>query len=107
MNFLFTDIEPRVWLTILFSFLIAYAASTVVIINKKKKTATGRQLTLFYMALKTVRLLVFIGIVLAYLLIVKNNHAKSFALVAIAMYFVYLLLDTLFLTFTEKRLKAK
>jgi cell division protein FtsW (lipid II flippase) len=106
MNFLFTHIEPWIWLTVLFSFLVAYAVSTVVIINKKKKTTSARQLTTLYMVLKAVRLLVFIGIVFAYLLIVKIE-AKRFALVAIALYLVYLLLDTLFLAFTEKRLKKK
>ena len=105
MNF-FTNIEPWIWLTILFSFLVAYAASTVVIINKKKKTATAKQITLIYMALRAVRLLVFLAIIMVYMVVVKIE-VKRFALVAIAMYLLYLLLDTLFLSITEKRLKAK
>ena len=106
MNFLFNHIEPWIWLAALFSFLGAYAASTVVIVNKKKKTATPQQITVLYMALKTVRLLIFLGIVLAYVLIVKIEF-KRFALAAIAMYLIYLLFDTIFLTFTEKRSKKR
>ena len=106
MNFLFTHIEPWIWLTALFSFLLTYAVATVIIVNKKKKTATPQQITMLYMVLKTVRLLLFLSIVLAYVLIVKIEF-KRFALVAIIMYLIYLLLDTIFLTFTEKRSKKK
>ena len=106
MNFLFTHIESWIWLAGLFAFLVAYAVSTVMIVNKKKKTATARQLTTLYMALKTIRLLVFLGIIFAYWRVVKIE-VERFALTAIVLYLVYLLLDTLFLTFTEKRLKRK
>ena len=106
MSVLFTHIEPWIWLAALLVFLLAYAASTVVIINKKKKTATAQQITMLYMALKAVRMLIFIGIVLVYLLVVKIE-AKWFAMGAIALYFIYLVFDTLFLSFTEKQMKKK
>ncbi|MDR0541989.1 MAG: hypothetical protein LBH19_07220 [Dysgonamonadaceae bacterium] len=102
----FTNIEPWVWLAGLFIFLLMYAVSTVFIVNKKKKTASAGQLASVYMALKAVRLLVFTGTVLVYILTVKME-TKRFVLAAVAIYFVYLLLDTLFLTVTEKRLKKK
>jgi uncharacterized protein (DUF58 family) len=57
-----------------------------------------------YMALRVVRLLVYIGIILVYIFAV-NIEVKRFVLLATALYFVYLLLDTLFLTSTEKRMK--
>jgi len=106
MNFLFTHIEPRIWLTILFSLLLVHAVLTVIVVNKKKKTATSQKLTMLYMALEVVRMLVFIGIFLAYLLIVKIE-TKGFALGAITIYFVFLLSGTLFLLFTEKQMKKK
>jgi cell division protein FtsW (lipid II flippase) len=106
MNFLFTHIEPWIWLAGLLLFLTVYAVATVMIVNKKKKTASARQLTTLYMALKTARLLVFLGIIFTYLLVVKIEF-KRFALTAIVLYLIYLLLDTLFLSFIEKRLKKK
>ena len=106
MNFLFTHIEPWIWLAALFAFLLAYAVATVIIVNKKRKTATAGRITMLYMALKVVRLLIFLSIVLAYVLIVKIEF-KRFVVVAMMMYLVYLLLDTLFLTFTKKRSKKK
>ena len=110
MNFLFTNIEPWIWLAALFTFLVLYAVLTVFIINKfvknKKKSLTNQQITMLYMALKVVRLLIFIGIVLVYMLVVKIE-SKRFALVAIVIYLIYLLFDTLFLSFTEKQMKKK
>jgi hypothetical protein len=103
---IFTHIEPLIWLAGIFLFLLIYAGLTVAVVNKKKKTASAGQLASIYMALKVVRLLIFIGIVLAYMLTVKIE-IKSFVLIAVGMYFVYLVLDTLFLTSSEKRLKKK
>jgi hypothetical protein len=101
---IFSDIEPWIWLAGLFLFLSMYAVSTVIIVNKRKKTASAGQLASLYMALKTIRFLLFTGAVLAYMLTVKIE-TRRFVLAAVALYFVYLLLDTLFLTVTEKRLK--
>jgi hypothetical protein len=106
MNFVFTHIESWIWLAMLFLFLLAYAALTVVIVNKKKKTATAQKLTMLYMVLKVIPILVFIGIFIAYRLIVKIE-IKQFAIGAVAIYFIYLLFDTLFLLFTEKQMKKK
>jgi len=106
MNFLFTHIEPWIWLTVLFTFLLVHAVLTVIFVNKKKKTANSQKLTMLYLALEVVRVLVFIGIVLAYLLVVKIE-TKRFALWAIVIYFIYLLFGTLFLLFTEKQMKKK
>ena len=106
MSDLFTSNEPWVWLTGLFLFLLAYGLSTVFIVRKKKKTAGPQQLVSLYMALKVVRLLIFIGVILVYMLAVKIE-TKRFVLVAVALYVLYLLFDTLYLTYSEKRLKKK
>ena len=106
MNALFSHIEPWVWLTILFSFLLAHSIVMIVIVNKKKKTMTARQLVTLYMALIGVRLLLFVVIIMTYLLVVKIE-IRPFVLTATVIYFAYLLFDTLFLTFTEKQMKKK
>ncbi|MDR1526651.1 MAG: hypothetical protein LBS46_03145 [Dysgonamonadaceae bacterium] len=106
MNDLFTNREPWIGLAGLFLFLLIYAVLTVTIVNKKKKTASAGRLASIYMALKTARILLYSGAVLVYVSVVKIE-VKRFVLAAVIMYLVYLLLDTLFLTATEKRLKKR
>jgi uncharacterized membrane protein SirB2 len=103
---LFSHNEPWIWLSGLFLFLTLYAVVTVIFINKRKETASPGRLATVYLALKTVRLLLYAGAILCYLLVV-NVERQRFVLVAVGMYFIYLLLDTLFLTATEKRLNKK
>jgi hypothetical protein len=103
---LFENIEPWIGLAGLFLFLLVYAVLTVAIVNGKKRTVSAGRLASIYMALKTGRILLFAGAVLAYVSIVKIE-VKRFVLAAAVLYLIYLLLDTLFLTATEKRLKKK
>jgi hypothetical protein len=102
----FTSIEPWIWLAGLLVFLLVYAAASVLIVNKQKKTASAGRLASIYLALKVIRLLVFIGTILIYLQTVKIE-TKRFVLAAAALYLVYLVFDTLFLAATEKQLKKK
>jgi hypothetical protein len=90
----------------LFLFLLIYAVATILIVNKQKRTASAGRLASVYLALKTVRILLFLGALLVYLTVVKIE-VKRFVPAALVLYMVYLLLDTLFLTTTEKRLKKK
>jgi hypothetical protein len=101
---IFTHIEPWIWLAGIFLFLLLYAGLTVAVVNKKKRSVSAGRLASVYMALKVFRLLIFIGIVLTYMLTVKIE-IKRFVLAAVVLYFVYLLFDTWFLTYSEKRLK--
>ncbi|MDR2682954.1 MAG: hypothetical protein LBB64_03680, partial [Dysgonamonadaceae bacterium] len=98
--------EPWIWLAGLFLFLLIYAVATILIVNKQKRTASAGRLASVYLALKTVRILLFLGALLVYLTVVKIE-VKRFVPAALVLYMVYLLLDTLFLTTTEKRLKKK
>jgi hypothetical protein len=103
---IFTHIESQLWLAGIFLFLLLYAGLTVAIVNKKKRSVSAARLATVYMALKVFRLLVFVGIVLTYMLTVKIE-IKRFVLAAVVIYFIYLLFDTWFLTYSEKQLKKK
>ncbi|MDR1737898.1 MAG: hypothetical protein LBR66_03655 [Candidatus Symbiothrix sp.] len=103
---LFSNIEPRVWLTGLFIFLMAYGISTVLIVNKNKQTMRPNQFVSLYMLLKLVRLIVFVAALIVYAVAVKIE-LKRFMLFAIAMYCVYTVIITIFITMTEKRLKRQ
>ena len=105
MNF-FTHIEPWIWLAILLVFLLAYGALTVTIVNRKKKTISARRQVMLYMTLRVVRLLVYASIILVYATVVKIE-IQRFVIAATLLFFIYLLFDTLFLAFTEKKMKKK
>jgi hypothetical protein len=87
-------------------FLFAYELSTIFILNKKIKTTSPKRVVSLYMLLKGVKLLLFLAVLVFYMLAVKIE-TKRFVLVAVAIYFIYLLWDTWFLTSTEKKLKKK
>jgi hypothetical protein len=101
---LFVESIPCYYLTGMVLFLFAYELSTIIIVKKKMKTANPRQIVSIYMLLKGGKLFLFLAGLVIYMLAVKIE-TKRFVLVAVAIYFIYLLFDTLFLTSTEKKLK--
>ena len=101
MSQLFINNEPWIWIAGLILFLSAYSLLTVWIVNKKKNTS---QLVSFYMALKMIKMLIFVSVLLIYQLTVKIETVR-FVIVAIVFYFIYLLIDTFFLTHKEKKWK--
>jgi hypothetical protein len=103
---LFTEEIPLNYAFGICVFLFAYEVSTLFIVNKKIKTANPRQITSMYMLLKGVKLFLFLVVTVFYMLAVKIE-TKRFVLVAIALYFIYLLFDTVFLTSIEKGVKKK
>ncbi|GHT50581.1 hypothetical protein FACS189440_18240 [Bacteroidia bacterium] len=76
------------------------------IVNKKIKTVSPKQVVSLYMLLKGGKLFLFLAGMVVYMLTVKIE-TKRFVLVSVAIYFIYLLWDTWFLTSTEKKLKKK
>ena len=103
MSQLFINNEPWIWIAGLILFLSAYSLLTVWIVNKKKNTS---QLVSFYMALKMIKMLIFVSVLLIYQLTVKIETVR-FVIVAIVLYLIYLLIDTFFLTHKEKKWKKE
>ncbi|MDR1584899.1 MAG: hypothetical protein LBS07_01820 [Prevotellaceae bacterium] len=106
METLFSDIQTLRWLTGYGLFLVAYSVISVFVVRKKVKTATSRQLVSLYLLLKVSKLLVSLVVIAGYM-IVAGIETKVFVLGAVALYVVFLTVDTLFLIYTEKKLKNK
>jgi hypothetical protein len=101
---LFVEEIPLDYLFGICIFLFAYELSTLIIVNKKVKTDNPRQIVTLYMLLKGVKIFLFLAALVIYVSVVKIE-TKRFVLVAVALYFIYLLFDTFFLMTTEKKLK--
>jgi hypothetical protein len=101
---LFIDEVPLYWTVGTLLFLLAYEWMTIVIVNKKVKTIRPQQVVNLYMLLKVVKFFIFLAVVGVYVFAVEVE-LKRFVLVSVALYMVYLLLDTLFLVSVEKRMK--
>ena len=89
-----------VWLFALYEFC------TILVVENKRNTSNPRQLINTYMALKVGKILfslLFAGI---YVFAFKEE-SKRFVLLFVLLYFIFLLFDTLYLSFREKELKPK
>ncbi|GHT74275.1 hypothetical protein AGMMS50262_06920 [Bacteroidia bacterium] len=104
MSGLFAHKEPWIWLAGVVVFLSAYALLTVWLVNKAKNRQG--QLVSLYMALKIVKLLLFVSVLLAYRLMI-NIETVRFTIITIVLYLIYLLMDTFFLTYKERKWKEK
>jgi len=94
------------WTMGVISFLFLYGLMTIFVVDRKIQTANSRQIVSLYMLLKGGKILAFLFTIVIYMFVFKVE-AKRFLLVAIALYFIYLLLDTLFLAMVEKNLKLE
>ncbi|MCC8146130.1 MAG: hypothetical protein LIO93_06770 [Bacteroidales bacterium] len=105
-NRLFTNPSLLYWTLGIISFLFIYELATIILVNKQSKTTRPQQLVTLYMILKGAKIFLFLGVLIIYMLVVKEE-AKRLILVAVALYFIYLLLDTLFLSWVEKGIKIQ
>ena len=101
---LFASSIPLYWAIGLNFLLYTSEYFSMVTVENRIKTATGRQMVTLYMLLKGIRLMVVAAVILVYMLAVKIE-TQRFVLVAAAIYCIYLLLNTLLLIKTEKRAK--
>lgn len=92
------------WSMVLVLLLGLYEWMNVVFVDRKQTSASAQQLVRIYMMLKGGKVLLFSAIIVFYALLIKVE-IKRFVLVAVAIYFIYLLFNTLFLSQTEKSLK--
>ncbi|GHV10667.1 hypothetical protein FACS1894162_5300 [Bacteroidia bacterium] len=92
------------WLIGIFIFLLAYSAATIFVVKKQTKSLRPQQVVSLYMLLKGAKLLLFLLAVFIYVFTVKIE-VKPFVLIAIGIYFIFLLFDTWYLTSVEKKLK--
>jgi hypothetical protein len=101
---LFFDNAPYYWLAGIILFLFIYELRSIIVVNKKITLISPKQIVSLYILLKSIKIFVFLAILIIYTLVVKTE-VKRFILIAILLYFVYLLFDTIFLTSMEKKIK--
>ncbi|GHT01859.1 hypothetical protein AGMMS49525_03970 [Bacteroidia bacterium] len=105
-HLLFVNEIPFYWELGLVLVLYLCEAFSTVAIQKKKKTATDRQMVTLYMILKGIRLAIFASVIFIYMLAIKIE-TKRWILVAAAIYCIFLLINTLMLVSDEKKIKNK
>ena len=81
-----------------------YETVAIGIIEKKRKTASDKQMVNIYLLFKVGRILLALVGATIYVFTV-NVELKRFILFFVLIYFIYLLFDTLYLTNREKNLK--
>ena len=86
------------------AFFFLYEAITINIIEKKRKTASDKQIVNLYLLFKVGRILFALLGVAIYAFTAKVE-LKRFVLFFVLIYFIYLLFNTLYLTNREKKLK--
>jgi len=87
-------------------FLLAYAVSTVWIVQRKIKECNPRQIASLYLLLKIIKLFVLFAAIGIYFLTVKVG-TRQFLLITIVLYLLFLIFDTVYLTSVEKKLKKE
>lgn len=102
--YLFVSSTPVIWCFAIIVLLAIYEATAIRLVHKKINGSRPQQVVNLYMALKTIKILLFVGTIMIYALAVKVE-TKRFVLVAVVVYLIYLLLDTLSLSSIEKRKK--
>ncbi|GHT26442.1 hypothetical protein FACS189432_00880 [Bacteroidia bacterium] len=103
---LFTDVKPFVWTEIALAFLFLSEAMTIWVIDAKRKTLKPGQSINLFLGLKVGKIILALLFISIYAFAIKIE-VKRFVLVFVAIYFVYLLFDTLFLVAGEKHKKIR
>ena len=89
-----------------FVLLSVYEVVVVIIVNKYANQDNPRKLVNAYLATKVGRIFLALVYAMGYVLIVKEE-IKTFVLVFVLIYFIFLLFDTLLLTSWEKNIKKE
>jgi hypothetical protein len=99
---IFMDVKPYIWTEIAIALFLLYETMVILITDKKSKTTTPRQSVNLFLGLKVGKMILSLLFVTVYAIAVKTE-LKRFVLVFVALYFIYLLFDTIYLA---KRTKS-
>jgi hypothetical protein len=99
---IFTDVRPYTGIVATTAFFFFYEILVILLTSKKKENITPRQSINLFMGLKVGKILLSLIFATVYALAVKIE-VKRFILVFVALYFIYLLFDTIYLAKNEKK----
>ncbi|MDR3340130.1 MAG: hypothetical protein LBT25_08610 [Candidatus Symbiothrix sp.] len=100
-TFIFLDVRPFVWSGIAIAFLFLYELMLILVTRKKSDTISPRKSINLFLGLKVGKILLSLLFITVYAIAIKIE-LRSFILVFMALYFIYLLFDTIYLTKNEK-----
>lgn len=95
------------WFFIVLAFFLVMEPLVLSYIEHESRTAKDRQLVNAYMLTKIIKIVAVLGLALIYYAIEGKENIKSFIIVLIVFYFLFLASETFFFTKIEKRLKEK
>lgn len=98
---IFTDVRPFAATIAAIAFFFLYEILTVRLVSKKNQAITPRRFVNLFMALKTGKILLSFAYAAIYAVAIHVD-VKRFTLVFAALYFLYLLFDTLYLARNKK-----
>jgi hypothetical protein len=103
---LFANTTPTIWTAVAIAILFLCEIMTIFVTDAKREILTANQLINLFLGLKVGKMILSILFIGIYAISVKME-VKRFVLIFLAIYFIYLLFDTLFLVAGEKKLKIK
>jgi hypothetical protein len=101
---IFTDTPPLAGTGAAIAFFFLYEILVMLITNRKSKSITPRQSVNLFLGLKVGKILLSLVFIVIYALAVKVE-TKRFVLIFVALYFIYLMFDTIYLARNEKNRK--
>ncbi|MDL2241399.1 hypothetical protein LJB91_00635 [Bacteroidales bacterium OttesenSCG-928-L03] len=104
MTYVFKEDALAIGICCAIAFFFVYELCTVIVLENKRSKLSAKQMVNLYLGLKVGKILLSLILVTIYAVVAKLE-LKRFVLVFVALYLVYLLFDTLYLTRREKEMK--
>ena len=105
LYYLLPQFFPNWYFQIVFFFIILQSVLIYFVASSSEKVSSQKMVNLYLLA-KVIKIITSLGFITIYALAVKEN-IKSFVLVFIVFYLLYLFLETLLHSKIEKRIKSK
>jgi len=95
------------WFLAIFVFFMALETLIINLVVNNSRNKDSKKMVNTYMLTKTIKIVSSLVFVLVYFIIEKSNGIKTFAVVLVVFYFLFLLAETFLLTKIEKHIKTK
>lgn len=95
------------WYFGILAFFLVVEPLILLYVEHESRTAKDRQLVNVYMLTKVIKTIAVLGFILIFYAIEGKENLKGFVIILLTFYFIFLVIETLFFTKIEKRLKEK
>jgi cytochrome c biogenesis factor len=97
----------RNWFLAVFVFFMALETLIINLVVNNSRSKDSKKMVNTYMLTKTLKIVLSLFLVLIYFIIERSNGIKTFAVVLVVFYFLFLVAETFLLTKIEKHIKTK